>query len=113
LTCRDQPGGSSHYRLSIDTRSGFFRLTRWDDGEPTTLKDGNSDAILRGNMVNRIALTCSKSTISASINNQLLASVTDDTYRSGRIEIGVGVYATNDPVTAEARFDNLRVISVQ
>lgn len=106
VSCREQAGTDSEYRLAVRPGSREFRLERRDRGRATALLDWRaSPAIRDGNQTNRLELICAGDRITASINGVEVGSVADDTYKQGRMEIGL--FSTG--VTSEARFDNLVV----
>ena len=109
LACRVDPEREVSYRVAIGVENGTYQLVREDPDRFVPLERGTSDAIRRGNVTNRIELSCSGSTISVTANGTRLASVQDATFQTGRLLIGVGVFREALPARAEARFDNLVV----
>ena len=108
--CRDQRPTLSDYQLHVDPELGEFALLRTDNDQIVELKASTeSPAIRRGNASNRLELTCSGTTIAASINGVQVASVQDSTYREGEMWIATFPYA-DVHVPVEARFDNLVVM---
>jgi photosystem II stability/assembly factor-like uncharacterized protein len=106
LTCRGRPGEESEYRLLVQPGNRQFRLERRDRGIPVPLVDWRaSNAVRANNERNQLELACVGDMISATINGELVASVRDATYASGRVEIGV--FAPSQGL--DARFDNLYV----
>jgi hypothetical protein len=107
VTCRQRldagAGIDEGYRLLLRPGSGELLLQRFNPSGVVTLLTQPSTAIRRGDAVNRIELTCSGPSISATINGTPVASVQDTTYTSGQHRFGViGAGATG-------RFDNLLV----
>lgn len=106
VSCREQAGAESEYRFAVRPGTREFRIERRDRGTTTALLDWRaSGAIREGTQTNRLELSCVGNRISGGINGTEVGVVQDDTYRQGRIEIGL--FASRS--TAEARFDNLVV----
>lgn len=96
----------SGYALGIEPDARAFFLFRREGGVNHTLADWQpSPAIHSGHETNRVELTCVGTTISASINGTIVASVEDDTFQTGAHYLQAG----GPGLTAQARFDNLRV----
>ena len=126
LACRDQQNiNSSEYRLEVITDDDAFRLDRWDNGNENVLNNWQqslafvsanryligwqaSRAIRGGGQANRLELSCAGDTITARVNDVIVASVHDSTYTSGGMWIGAARFS-DSPGTVEARFDNLVV----
>lgn len=114
LGCRRQAGSqSSEYQLYVEpctgpssTRFGLFRM---DNGRSVALSAFKwSSEIRPANASNHIELSCSGTTISASINGAVVVSLEDSTYGEGRSWMGV-TSAESAHLPVEARFDNLLV----
>lgn len=105
LGCRVQPGDESQYRFFVNPETRTFRLFRRDSatGFADLAPLQPSAAVRRGNVVNRLQLTCAGDTISASINGVEVASVQDATYSAGRMWFGIGTTGA----IGDLRFDNL------
>jgi uncharacterized delta-60 repeat protein len=100
---------SGHYRLVLDPFNRTVRIVRWDDAGPTILvRDTQSNAINPDNQRNRVEFICAGATLTARVNGVAVATVSDSSFRSGALYIGVDSYA-NTLGTSEARFDNLVV----
>jgi hypothetical protein len=110
LLCRRQPGEASNgYRLTVYPGPGWFSLSRWDDGVQVLLVPVTfSRAVHLGFEWNNLELRCAGDTISAKINGFTVASVTDQTYQSGTLNLLAGTTAGFQG-TVEAHFDNLVV----
>ena len=108
LGCRDRgESRASEYRFIVQPATGSFLLIRMDEDEGYALTSWQqSPAIKRGEQTNRLELSCAGSTISASANGELLATVQDSTYPDGFIWFGVGSEDSAN-VVVEGRFDNL------
>ena len=104
VACR-YTADASGYALIVLTDVGLFAVARLDRGSQSILSEQRSNAIQRGTATNRIELSCTGNTISATANGQVLASVQDARYAEGAMLIGVWA----DGSGAEARFDNLVV----
>lgn len=99
------PAGTNAYRLLVYPQSGEILIARYDGGRRTVLARRTLAVARRGEGTSRLVLTCAGNAISASVNGTPVASVSDATYRTGQVYIGVGV--ARDTLGAEARFDNL------
>jgi hypothetical protein len=107
LGCRHQSTSDSHYRLVVVPDGGHFALARWDQNSEVLLTPWQTTSALRdGDQNNRLQLTCSGSTIAASLNGLQVALVQDSTYSEGWMWIGAGS-SPNSQATVQARFDNL------
>jgi hypothetical protein len=100
------------YRAWIDFGAGTYRLFAIEsNGNQRYLRNEQAaPSILKGTATNRIALTCSGSTIALSINGATVAAVKDPQaeYSNGQFLIGASTYSDH-PQTVEAHFDNLLV----
>jgi hypothetical protein len=106
LTCRGRAGEESEYRLLVQPGNRQFRIERRDRGIPVPLVDWRaSNAVRPATERNLLELACVGSTITATINGELVATTQDSTYASGRMELGV--FAPS--LTIDARWDNLYV----
>jgi hypothetical protein len=106
LSCRGRAGDESEYRLLVQPGNRSFRVERRDHGIPTPLVDWQqSNAVRAGAEKNHLEFACVEDTVTATINGEIVASVRDGTYTTGRMEIGV--YAPS--LSIDARFDNLYV----
>jgi hypothetical protein len=123
IACRDA-AEVGYYRFSVEPDTGRFQLSRVGaDGDATALAGGETPgAILPGSATNRLALTCAGDSISASVNDVQVASISDPGGGApvGGMWIGVGTAggATSgvnggptgpSNATVEARFDSLVV----
>jgi len=100
------------YRVWVDFGAGTYRLFAVESNADLRYlrNEQASPAILKGTATNRVALTCSGSTIAVSINGTNVASVKDAKaeYSTGQFLIGASTY-TDHPQTIETHFDNLVV----
>ena len=101
--CRASSTGA--YQLVLDPTNGTFSLFHGGARSTELVSPRPSNAIARGNAVNRVELSCVGSTISVTINGTQVVSLQDSTLKAGGFWIGVAA-----PTTAEARFDNLLVV---
>lgn len=110
IGCRYEaaPAGTNGYRLLAYPARGEVLIARYDGGRRTPLLLRPTPALRRETATNRLEFTCAGDVFTVTINGMLVARVTDSTYRSGQLYIGVGV--SSDPLPAEARFDNLAVM---
>jgi hypothetical protein len=111
VACRVQEQQLAGYRLRVNPSNRQFVLTRKDPELSEEIRLGGdwqvSPAIRPHPEANHLELTCSRNTISASVNGKQVVSVTDDRYRVGRTFIGIG--SPGPGLLLEARFDNLRL----
>lgn len=109
LFCRLQPTArTSGYFVSLVPQERQLRLYRLDEGRLTPLTGLEpSAAIRRGNVVNRVELSCAGAVISAVVNGTLVAATADATYAEGRMLIAALTFPGSPLV--EARLDNLVV----
>lgn len=111
LACRDTSTSttSSQYRLTVRTDTQQFQLARWDAGKEAVLvRFRASETIRLRTLTNRLELSCIGNRIAAVINGFEVASVQDDTYKSGGMWFGAGSFAGTNLAT-EARFGRLVV----
>ena len=94
------------YRFDI-TGDGFFLLSKYVDANWLTLADWTqSPAINTGPSENRLRVAALNSHISAYVNGQLLADVTDESFRHGDIGFFAGTF--NEP-GVHVSFDDLQI----
>jgi dienelactone hydrolase len=118
LACRSQ-APFSQYRFAFRPATGEYSITRWLTipgldaplGPPLLPRGLISPAVHRGTAVNHAELRCQGTTITAQINSETLATVSDNTFASGRIWIAVGEAFGAQPTGQKpvARFGNLVV----
>lgn len=112
LDCRSQGAGRYRaYGFMIAPEARRFTLVRWDEGAEVRLVPGQESPLIGpGPEWNHLDLRCEGPTIEASVNGQVVATVSDQTYRQGGFAMGVTVVAEeSETAQAEARFDNLIV----
>ncbi|MBV8715555.1 MAG: dienelactone hydrolase family protein, partial [Chloroflexi bacterium] len=84
LGCRSQDP-TYQYRLTVWPASNLFQLVRWTASTVWTLTGiQSSSAIQAGSQTNVLELNCHGPLIDATINGQLVASVTDYTFAEGQ-----------------------------
>jgi hypothetical protein len=109
LGCRQvHPDGmtANGYRLYFTPATGTWSLVRVDPTTTVPLSTGQmSDST--ASSPHHLQLTCSGSTIAASVDAIELASVKDSTYTVGKPAIGAAVDASSLPGTIDARFSDL------
>ena len=95
------------YEFVISPR-GTFSLWKKVDGEWTELTDWTeSDAIdTAEDAVNRIGVLATGPNLAVTINDEIVAQVTDDTFADGSFGMLAGVY---DEAGLEAVFDNVQI----
>ena len=87
--CRVQRNASSYYRLTIGPATAQYSLIRSDEGRVVQLIPWQaSSAIQTGLSTNHVELNCSGNTISAAVNENVLASIADGTYQTGAFILG-------------------------
>ena len=107
LRCRrilQSPAAIQGYELTIAPGAGAFTLLRFD---PTAGNAGTnavrlagpqlSPAIQQGVASNHLRLTCNGSTITATINGMQVASVQDNTYQFGQVELVAEMLPSGPP----------------
>lgn len=105
VVCRIQPEGEGYYFLI--SGDGFFSILRADESEFVPLIDWTStDVVRQGNSSNDILATCNGADLSLHVNGELVASVSDFTYRSGDLALTATSY---EDAGTEVHFDNLTV----
>ncbi len=105
VVCREQGDGSGYYLLisgdglysiQLASQGSFEQLVEWAE----------SDVIRQGNATNDIMAVCDGDTLSLYVNGELLASVSDSTFRSGDIALTATSYEAGPTVI---HFDHLVV----
>lgn len=115
LGCREKPGiVNTGYRFVTSPSTGQFTLMRADSADQSTYtylqQWTGSPAIRSSGEWNRLDLVCTGTSITAFINNVLVATAQDNTYLNGVMWLGASADASGaNPSTPEAWFDNLVV----
>jgi len=96
VACRVKDA-SAQYRLVFRPANGMLSINRWlmvpGAGSPwrgLVPAGFVADAILRGSATNHAELTCRGTTMTARINGITVVSVSDNTYATGQVWLGVG-----------------------
>ncbi|MFK7800766.1 MAG: hypothetical protein AB8G95_03955 [Anaerolineae bacterium] len=111
LLCRYQD--PSNFYLFLISADGYYAIGKVQTGSDSIIYltgEGEyqfSEVVQQGVQENTLRITCEGSELSLTVNGILLDTVTDDTFRSG--DIGVGITAF-DQGTAVVEFDEVRVI---
>jgi hypothetical protein len=104
VDCRFMAGSGYAFVVVPDNR--VFTLFYYEGDRTTILVTEPTTAIRRGEASNRIELSCTGTTITARVNDTVVATVQDARNGDG----GVRIRAAVPPATtADARFDNLVV----
>lgn len=107
VICRYQDENNFYFfEISSD---GYYSIGKYKDNQHQLLgmqQMQTSDSILQGSATNRIQATCEQSTLSLSVNGQLLISVEDSYFSAGDVGLIAGTFGT--PGT-EILFDNFIV----
>lgn len=92
----------SGYAFAITPDLQFFNLVRFDQGIPVSLLKGNSDSILPGQQT-PVGFICNEDTITAMIDDQVVAEVSDSIYSPTSTSIA-SIMVSRD---GEGSFDDL------
>ncbi len=112
VICRYQDEGN--FYLFLISGDGYYAIGKYQGGnEQITYLTGNgrfqfSDVINQGIATNQIRASCIGTELTLSVNGIQLAAVTDPTFVSGDIGLGVSTLA---PGTAVVEFDNILVLA--
>lgn len=112
VMCRYQD--ESNFYLFLISGDGYYMIGKYETGEATIqyLTNSNefifSDTINQGIATNQIRASCIGDELSLSINGIPLLTVTDSTFSSGDVGLGVSTF---EPGTAVVQFDDLRVLA--
>lgn len=108
LLCRYRNPADFYYFAVTD--DGYYAILRVQDGVAEVLTGAGflpSPAIQTGGAVNHIRALCQGEQLILTVNDQEVATVTDDTFRRGDVGLGVG----SGPVGAiRVHFDDLLVL---
>lgn len=112
VICRYQ--NQENFYLFLISGDGYYAIGKYQTGsEPVTYLSGDgqyqfSEIINQGVATNQIRASCVGNELSLAVNGIPLATVTDPTFVTG--DIGVGV-STFQPGTAIVQFDDVRVLA--
>jgi len=96
----------------VTTTTGQYFLRKWVDGKvvkPYLVETTSSAYVQPRPSKNRLGVLIEDSKISLYINGYLVQTVTDDSYRGGK----VGVFTSTSSDLAQADFSRVRVLSVE
>ncbi len=106
--CRDAGDGTG-YMLEVHPDTGRANIWRYDANNVANLATVvDTTNVHLGSANNRIEITCQGSTITGSVNGQVLLTVQDATYASGDVFIGTGKDSTTTDLLMTG-FDNLSI----
>ena len=97
----------NYYKLEVD-EDGYFIIYKYLGGENFALHDWDSLSWLEGQSSLRLTASCIGSQLTLTVNDSVIASVTDDSFSQGHIGLAAGVF--DDPGIVVG-FDNLSVYS--
>jgi hypothetical protein len=111
LLVRYQEDNEHFYWFQISS-DGYFSVDLWEEGKWTSLVPWEaSPAIQQGlNATNRLRLVCRGSEFQFYVNDSLLTTLVEDTYRTGNIGLAIGTF---DEPGVVAHFDNVQVRALQ
>lgn len=98
-------GGANSYIMTYDSHDGRLRAGKVVNGTFTDFREADP-LILTNTAWRRFRIVCSDANISYYIDGQLVASVTDDTFRSGYAGIGFHEFFANNALMRGTRADN-------
>lgn len=105
VMCRVQENNDGYFLLI--SGDGFYAILLRADGQFTQLVDWTlTDRFNLGNATNRITAECNGSSLSLTVNGNLLAATEDSTFSTGDIALTATSYEAQE---TEVQFDNLRV----
>jgi serine/threonine protein kinase len=97
----------NYYFFHISSDTVQYRFDKIVDGTWNTLIDWNdSPSIKRATLTNIIKIQCKGDKILLFVNDQEVASITDDTFRRGYVGLGLAVRAQNSS-QVDSSFDDL------
>jgi hypothetical protein len=112
LICRYQ--SEQNFYIFLISGDGYYAIGKYQTGSPQIQYlsgEGQyqfSDVINQGVATNEIRASCIGNELSLSINGIPLATVTDPTFVTGDVGLGVSTF---QPGTAVVEFDDIRVIA--
>lgn len=105
VMCRVQENNDAYFLLI--SGDGFYAILLRADGQFNQLVDWTlTDRFNLGNATNQITAECNGSSLSLTVNGNLLAATEDSTFSTGDIALTATSYEAQE---TEIRFDNLRV----
>lgn len=109
VQCRRQETSGNFYRFMVSpsTQQYLLHVLVNSGAGGQVFAQGTSTSIRTGEQVNRLEIICVGDSIVAIVNGVLIANVSDSTFTTGRI--AVGIQANVAGLAGEARFDNLEI----
>ena len=110
VVCRYQ--NAANFYLFLVSGDGYYAIGKYQSGSDQIsylTPDGKyqfSDVINQGVATNQLRVSCVGNELSLAVNGLLLLTVTDTTFVTGDIGLGVSTF---EPGTAVVAFDNVRV----
>jgi len=107
ILCRSDTLGN-YYSFSISA-DGYYAINKWGNGTLTPLEYATYSTYIHQGQeaTNLIHIECIGGTLSLSVNQHLLAEVTDDTFAGG--DIALGADSLRGIQFTEVAFDNIVV----
>ena len=108
VLCRYQD--AKNFYFLIISSDGYYGIGKMKDDQQILISDENllpSEEINQGNATNHIQASCIGSTLTLSVNDQLLMQVEDTDFLSGDVGLIAGTY---DSSGTDINFDNFRVL---
>ncbi len=106
VMCRVQENNDAYFLLI--SGDGFYSILLRADGQFSQLVDWTlTDRLNMGNATNQISAECNGSSLSLTVNGNLLAATEDSTFSTGDIALTATSYEAQE---TEVQFDNLRVV---
>ena len=109
IICRYQD--DENFYGFLYTHDGYYAIFKYVDGTMImNTEDGNlsfSEKIQRGGTGNRLQATCQENVLTLSVNDEILAKVMDDSFKTGKFGLFAGTY---DGAGSAVFFDNFLVL---
>lgn len=112
VICRYQ--SSDNFYVFLISSDGFYAIGKYQSGnEQVDYLSGDgeyvaSEAINQGQARNSIRASCIGNELTLTVNGELLATVTDSTFVTGDIGLGVSTF---EPGSLVVNYDNVRVLA--
>lgn len=104
VICRYQDE-DNFYGLEI-SEDGYFSIWKRENGEMVTLNEWTASNLIVADRSLRVMAACVNNHLMLGVDGELLADVTDDSFKSGKFGMLVGTFDTGDLTIA---FDNFTV----
>jgi hypothetical protein len=112
--CAQQPKDWSFYYLAM-TPGGQYAIIRATDGEDDIFLTGNGEWVYSDLISNqasyRVGADCGGGRLTLYVNGQQIASVSDNTYGTGRV--GLVTWSGNQATSADVNFDDFLLTALQ